>query len=107
MEELITRWQSLERKAASLEKGLKQLQEESRFFVQKKGLIRYDAFSQAGGKQSFSLALLDAFDSGVVISGLFKEGETKVFVKEIVKGECERTLSPEEREAIEKSRKQI
>lgn len=105
--DLVKRWQALEKRVSGLEKALDELKKETLFFVQKKGLVTYDAFSGTGGKQSFSLALLDAFNNGVVISGLFKEGETKVFVKEIVKGECERTLSPEEKEAIEKSRKKI
>ena len=82
------------------ETDLAGLKDKSAFLIQKPGLVRYDAYAQTGGRQSFSLALLDEEKSGVVITGLFKEGETKVFAKKIIEGECTRTLSSEEKETI-------
>ncbi len=64
------------------------------------GIVRYDAFDDVAGAQSFSAALLDRRGSGIVISAINGRHETRCYGKEIVKGDSEHTLSDEEREAI-------
>jgi|YNPNPStandDraft_1061719.scaffolds.fasta_scaffold17786_4 hypothetical protein len=75
-------------------------QHESRC-LQAIGLVRYDAFEDVGGKQSFAVAILDAHASGLVLSGLVGRQETRVFAKQIVEGTCSQFLSEEEQQAIE------
>ncbi|MEX0952781.1 MAG: DUF4446 family protein [Nitriliruptoraceae bacterium] len=65
------------------------------------GLVRYDAFDDVGGAQSFSLALLDRGSNGVVITSINGRSETRSYGKQIVGGESEHTLSVEERSAID------
>lgn len=65
------------------------------------GLVRYDAFEDVGGAQSFSLALLDRGSNGVVITSINGRSETRCYGKQIVGGESENTLSVEERAAID------
>ncbi len=103
-EEIMKEWKKLDKRLADVERELEILKKDSSIFVRSVGLVRYDAFSQTGGKQSFSLALLDGETNGAVVTGLFKEGETRVYVKKIKEGECERTLSPEEEEAVKKAK---
>jgi Protein of unknown function (DUF4446) len=64
------------------------------------GLHRYDAFANVGGQQSFSLALLDDANNGLVLSGLYSRQEMRVYAKPIVRGRSEVTLTPEEQRAI-------
>ncbi len=64
------------------------------------GLHRYDAFTNVGGQQSFSLALLDEEANGVVISGLYSRQDMRVYAKPVLKGRSEITLTPEEQRAI-------
>ena len=53
------------------------------------------------GRQSSSIALLDAHRSGVVMSSILHRENARVYVKQIVEGESELELSPEEREALD------
>jgi len=69
--------------------------------VTHRSLIRYDAYGEMSGRQSSSLALLDATHSGVVLSSIHHRESARVYVKQIVAGESELELSPEELEAIE------
>jgi hypothetical protein len=66
-----------------------------------RSLVRYDAYGEMSGRQSSSVALLDAHRSGVVLSSILHRDSARVYVKQIVAGESELELSPEEQEAID------
>ena len=66
-----------------------------------RSLVRYDAYNEMSGQQSSSVALLDARRSGVVMSSILHRENARVYVKQIVEGESELELSPEEREALD------
>lgn len=71
--------------------------------IQKVGLIRFNPFKDTGGNQSFAIALLDAANSGVIISGLYARNETRVYSKPVLSGVSEFQLSEEEKQAIKKA----
>jgi len=58
-----------------------------------------------GGDQSFSLALLDKRNSGVVITSLYAREGNRVYGKPIKEGTSEYPLSEEEKKAIEEAKK--
>lgn len=64
-------------------------------------VIRYDAMGEMTGRQSSSIALLDSHRSGVVLSSILHREQARLYAKQIVGGESEFELSPEEREALE------
>jgi hypothetical protein len=64
-------------------------------------LVRYDAYNEMSGRQSSSVALLDARRSGVVVSSISHRDQARVYVKQVREGQSELELSPEEQEAIE------
>ena len=66
-----------------------------------RSLVRYDAYNEMSGQQSSSVALLDARRSGVVMSSILHRENARVYVKQIVEGESELELSPEERQALD------
>ncbi len=68
--------------------------------LQRVGVVRYNAFPGAGAELSFSVALLDAEDDGVVISGLYGREETRIYAKPVASGASRYPLSEEERAAI-------
>ena len=68
--------------------------------VQRVGLVRFNPFSDTGGDQSFSIALLDGEGDGLVISSLFSRNETRVFAKPIQAGQSKYNLTEEEQQAI-------
>lgn len=88
-----------------LEKEIDRLQDEGRFHVQKVGLIRFNPFQETGGDHSFSIALLDGKDTGVVLTGLHTRERTRVYAKAIKKGKSEHELSNEEKKAFTKAKK--
>ena len=72
--------------------------------VSKVGIVRYNPFQEIGGDQSFSIALLDHSDNGVVISSLHSQDGTRVYAKHIKQGASDYQLTEEVNEAIKKSR---
>lgn len=65
------------------------------------GVVRYDAFPDVGGEHSFSLALLDDAGDGAVISSIIGREEARVYCKGMIQGRSDRTLTHEEKRAIE------
>lgn len=70
------------------------------YAVQKVGMVRFNPFGETGGNQSFAIALLDNFDSGVIMLSLYSRDGVRVYAKPIVKGKSEYQLSKEEEEAL-------
>ena len=64
------------------------------------GLVRYDAYNEMSGRQSTSIALLDAHGSGVVVSSIHHRDQARFYAKQVVEGQGTLQLSPEEEEAI-------
>jgi len=69
------------------------------------GVYRYNAFPEQGSDLSFSIALLDDEQDGVVLTGLHGREESYFYAKPIVKGASSYPLTPEEKEAISRSLK--
>lgn len=93
-----------QQRIAELEKKIKGLERESRLFIKKMGVVRYKAFSNMGGNQSFSLAVLNEKDTGFVITSLYLKEKNRLFVKSVKKGKTDYSLSEKEKEAIQKAR---
>lgn len=65
-----------------------------------RALVRYDAYGEMSGRQSTSIALLDATRSGIVLSSIHHRDTARMYVKQIRNGQPELELSPEENEAV-------
>jgi hypothetical protein len=68
--------------------------------TQNVGIIRYNGNGDDGGNLSFSLALLDAHQSGIILTSLHGRQNNRIYAKAIIKGASESTLSGEEKEAL-------
>jgi hypothetical protein len=88
-----------------LEKEATKIEDEGKAHVQKIGLVRFNPFKEIGGDHSFSLALLDGKDTGVIVTGLHTRERTRVYMKAIKGGKCEYELSDEEKRALVKAQK--
>lgn len=69
------------------------------------GLVRFDAFEDMGGELSFSLALIDDWGNGFVITSIQSRHEGRVYAKPLEGGESPFRLSEEEKEAVRRARK--
>ena len=70
----------------------------------KMGLVKYDAFDSMAGELSFSLALLNDENSGLVLTSMHSKQGCYTYAKEIIKGDSYIALSNEEKEAIKKAK---
>jgi hypothetical protein len=68
--------------------------------VAHRALVRYDAYGEMSGRQSTSIALLDASRSGIVLSSIHHRDTARLYAKQIRNGQPELELSPEEDEAV-------
>jgi hypothetical protein len=66
-------------------------------------IVRYDAYEDAGGHQSASLAFLDAARSGLVVSAIQGRDYARIYVKELDRGRASVALSPEEQQAVDRA----
>ena len=103
LKEILSQFKILEKNFSQLSQELENLKKESQFSVQKIGIVRFNPFKEIGGDQSFSIALLDGNNNGVVITSLYTRGGNRVYGKPIKAGLSEYLLSNEEKEAIEKA----
>ncbi len=71
------------------------------------GVVRYDAYRDMGGRQSWTVASIDRESNGTVMTALHGREDTRLFVKEIIAGAADLELSPEEARALEGARARI
>ncbi len=79
---------------------LERLGDQTQHCLQRTGLVRYDAFKELGGHLSFSLALLDSRQDGIVLSVLNDREGARAYAKPVAGGRSTFTLSEEEQRAI-------
>jgi hypothetical protein len=101
LKELLFQFKDLKGDFEKISKELENLKEESKFSVQKVGIVRFNPFKDVGGNQSFSICLLDGNDDGMVVTSLYTKEGNRVYGKPIKAGISEYLLSEEEKEAIE------
>ena len=70
---------------------------------QKIGIVKYDAYQQMGGLLSFSLALLDEDNNGLILNSVHSTEGCYTYTKEVVNGECKLELSNEEKVALDQA----
>ncbi len=100
---ILNQIRDLEKKIEIISEGLENLKKEAKFSVQKTGIVRYNPFSDVGGDQSFSIALLDGNNNGIVVSSLYTKEGNRIYGKPIKNGISEYSLSDEEKKAISKA----
>jgi hypothetical protein len=105
LEEIFYQFKNLKKDFKKISKELDDLKEENKFSVQKVGIIRFNPFKGLGSNQSFSIALLDGNNDGVVITSFYSRDGNRVFGKPIKKGRSQHVLSEEEEKAIERAKK--
>ncbi len=105
--EILDSFSKLEKKVEELENLVAELKKENEKSVQKVGIVRFNPFSNTGGDQSFSLALLDKSNNGVIVTSFYSSEGSSVYGKPIKNGESTHILSEEEEKAIEKASGEI
>jgi hypothetical protein len=84
----------------AIEVRLAQLVDTTQGCLQHVGMVRFDAFHDVSGQQSFSLAMLDGDLNGAIITALFGRQESRCFGKPVLNGKTHQPLSGEEENAL-------
>lgn len=72
--------------------------------VSNMAVVNYDAFDGQINELSFSLCLLDNFHNGIILTNLYSNDGSTIYVKEIINGSSEKDLSQNELEALNKAK---
>jgi len=98
--QVLAQFKELQNQFAKLSADFDAIAKKDASNLQKVAMIRFNPFNETGGNQSFSVAILDGNDCGIVISSLFSRNENRVYGKPIKNGVSEFPLTDEEKEAI-------
>jgi hypothetical protein len=105
LERILARGDENTKDIKGIVKRIEAIEENDKRHIQKVGLVRFNPFSEVGGDHSFSLAILDDRDSGVVITGLHTRDRTRIYMKDIRNGKSGFELSAEEKKAVANAQK--
>lgn len=70
-------------------------------------LIKYNAYTDGGGDQSFASGLIDEHGDGYILSVITNRNHVGVYAKRIVAGTPESSLTTEEKTALADAKKQL
>ncbi len=70
-------------------------------------LIRYDAYENAGGNQSFASGILDESGDGFILSVITNRNHVGIYAKPVSRGNALSSLTEEENLALETSKKSL
>ena len=103
LENYMYRVERVEKQNADILNQINGLDKDLEGCIQKVGILRYSAFQDTGSDLSFTLALLDEHDDGVVFNGIYSREMSNIYAKPIENGKSKYTLSEEEQEAIRRA----
>ena len=103
LENYMYRVERVEKQNAEILGQISSLDKDLEGCIQKVGILRYSAFRDTGSDLSFTLALLDEHDNGVVFNGIYSREMSNIYAKPIENGKSKYTLSEEEQEAIKRA----
>lgn len=103
LETYMYRVEKVERQNAEISNYVKSLDEDLTKCIQKIGIVRYSAFKDTGSDLSFTLALLDEHNDGVVLNGIYSREMSNIYAKPVKNGESSYTMSDEEKLAVQKA----
>ena len=103
LENYMYRVERVEKQNADILNQINGLDKDLEGCIQKVGILRYSAFQDTGSDLSFTLALLDEHNNGVVFNGIYSREMSNIYAKPIENGKSKYTLSEEEQEAIRRA----
>jgi len=105
LEKVIVRLRIDSEEIREIKKEIAGIRELDRYHIQKVGMVRFNPFRETGGDYSFSIALLDANNTGLILTGIHTRERTRIYTKAVKLGEGEFELSDDEKKALSKAQK--
>lgn len=98
---LVKKIKSLEQNSLQHDQDLKSLDDNLGLAVQRIGVHRFNALADEGGSLSFTVALLNRNNTGLVITSMHGRQHNRVYSKPVENGGSSFQLSEEEQKAIQ------
>lgn len=99
--EVMEKVKSVEEENQEIKLDCSNLNKEINKCIKKVGIVRYSAFKDMGSDLSFALALLDEFNNGVILNGIYSVENSNIYAKPVENGVSKYTLSEEEQRALD------
>ena len=106
LENYMYRVERVEKQNAEITGFCKNLDEDMAKCIQKVGIVRYNAYKDTGSDLSFTVALLDEKNDGIVFNGIYSREISNIYAKPVIGGKSEYTLTEEEKNAILRAEKE-
>lgn len=103
LENYMYRVERVEKQNAEITDFIQKLDNDFEKSIQKVGIVRYNAYKDTGSDLSFTLAMLDENDNGVVLNGIYSRETSNIYAKPVENGKSSYILSEEEQEAIRRA----
>lgn len=107
LENYMYRVERVEKQNVEITEFIQKLDNDFEKSIQKIGIVRYNAYKDTGSDLSFTLAMLDENDNGVVLNGIYSRETSNIYAKPIENGKSSYILSEEEQEAIRRAIEKI
>ena len=86
-----------------LEKFCVKIDSDIKNCIQKVGIYRYNAYKDTGSDLSFTLALLDEKNDGLVLNGIYSREMSNIYAKPVQNGNSTYKMTEEEIEAVKRA----
>ncbi len=96
----IEKTSNVENECSNLKKENQQISLLLQKSIKKIGFVRFSAFEGMGSDLSYSVAMLDSDNNGIIFSNIFGREESRSYMKPIVDGQSTYVLSGEEEQAL-------
>jgi hypothetical protein len=105
LEHILRSQEKLTRVSESMAGQVHRLETDTKFCLQRIGIERFNPFSDTGGSQSYTVALLDGNANGILMTSLYARGGNRWYIKQVKDGRgADLDLSKEEEAAIGKAK---
>lgn len=103
LENYMYKIERVEKQNAEIMNLIQELKKDFEKSIQKVGIVRYNAYKDTGSDLSFTLAMLDENNNGVVLNGIYSRETSNIYAKPVENAKSTYILSEEEQEAIRRA----
>lgn len=103
LENYMYKVERVEKQNAEIMNLIQELKKDFEKSIQKVGIVRYNAYKDTRSDLSFTLAMLDENNNGVVLNGIYSRETSNIYAKPVENAKSTYILSEEEQEAIRRA----
>jgi len=107
LSDLTDKVNGLEETLQAHKEGLEYIDARVKRSIRGYSLVRYNAYDDAGGEQSFASGLLDEHGDGYILSVITNRNHVGVYAKKVQDGKADLSLTQEEQQALTEAKQPL